>query len=153
MTDTYPTCMQKQRALKARFADCTTPDELYRRIIEIGREQPPFPTEAKCDANRVRGCQSQMYLNVTYDKNLNIIHFNTESDALISAGLGQLLVLVYSGESPEAVLKCAPEFLADLGIITQLTPSRANGLAAVHLRMKQEALSALTRPLPASDLR
>ncbi|MBS0656292.1 MAG: SufE family protein, partial [Verrucomicrobia bacterium] len=48
-------------------------------------------------------------------------------------------VKIYSGESPETILKCPPSYIEELGILRQLTPGRANGLASLYLRMKQEA--------------
>ena len=71
------------------------------------------------------------------------LYFQAESDALISKGLAALLIAVYSGESPEAILKCPPSYLEEIGITASLTPNRANGLYSIHLRMKQEALKAL----------
>ena len=88
------------------------------------------------------GCQSTTYLvsHLNDDK----MSFYVWSEALISAGLAALLASVYNGESPEAVLKCPPDFLTDLGISASLTPNRANGLYNLHLRMKQDALRFLT---------
>ncbi len=71
------------------------------------------------------------------------IFFEPESDALISSGLAALLTQVYSGETPEVVLKCPPTYLDELGISASLTPNRANGLYSIHLRMKQDALKML----------
>ena len=82
-----------------------------------------------------------MYLRSDFREGL--IFFQVESDALISQGLGVLLTRIYSGETPETILKCPPDFLLDLDLMTSLTPNRANGLQALHLRMKQEALKFL----------
>ena len=66
------------------------------------------------------------------------IVFQGSSDALISQGLAALLIRIYSGESPETILKCPPNFLEELGIPASLSPNRANGLYSLHLRMKQK---------------
>ena len=71
--------------------------------------------------------------------------FEAEADALISAGLAALLTQVYSGETPETILKCPPTYLDEIGISASLTPNRANGLYSIHLRMKQEALKLLMK--------
>ena len=71
------------------------------------------------------------------------IIFEAESDALISAGLAALLTQVYSGETPEVILKCPPSYIEELGINSSLTPNRASGLYSMHLQMKQEALKLL----------
>lgn len=142
----FSSCLAKQEALVERFAECKTPEQRYQKIIELGREQGDFPDEDRSEANRVRGCQSRMYLSTRVDDGK--MYFQTESDALISAGLGQLLVAVYSGEPAEAVLKCPPNFLEELGVVASLTPGRANGLASLHLRMRQEALASLSGQAP-----
>jgi len=82
-----------------------------------------------------------MYLSAKLE-NGQII-FEADSDALISRGLAVILLLVYSGETAEAILKCPPTFLDELGIAGSLTPGRANGLFSLHLKMKQEALRLL----------
>ena len=75
------------------------------------------------------------------------MRFQADSDALISAGLAHLLIMVYDNESPETVLKCPPSFLDNLKIPSSLSPSRANGLYSLHLRMKQEALQLASKNL------
>lgn len=134
----FQSCLNKQKEIKELFQDCQTPEAKYQRIIELGRKQPHLDCKDKCETNLVKGCQSQMYLCscLCGDK----VVFNAESDALISSGLAALLCKVYSNESPEAILKCPPSYLDELGISASLSPNRANGLYSLHLRMKQDAL-------------
>lgn len=137
----YDQCLLKQKQMKNLFATCATVEEKYAKIIELGRTLTPLAKEFKTEQNLVRGCQSTMYLRSYLDQ--GAVYFEAESDALISAGLATLLLKVYSGETPEAILKCPPTYLDALGIGTSLTPSRANGLYSIHLRMKQDALKML----------
>jgi len=37
-------------------------EDRYRYVIELGRALPPLPEEARTEANRVRGCASQVWL-------------------------------------------------------------------------------------------
>lgn len=134
----FESCLEKQRLLKEQFDACASEEAKYQKIIELGRQQPPLSDVEKIPTNLVKGCQSQMYLCSQLSGNQVI--FRAESDALISAGLAALLIQVYSGESPEAILKCPPAYLDELGISASLTPNRANGLYSIHLRMKQDAL-------------
>ena len=94
--------------------------------------------QLKTADNLVKGCQSIMYLHSRMEG--DVVMFEAESDALISAGLAMLLLKVYNGEPPEVILKCPPNYLEELGISASLTPNRANGLYSIHLRMKQDAL-------------
>lgn len=132
---------EKIESIKTRFADCGDAEARYKRIIELGRELPKLDPTACIEGNRVEGCQSRMYLDADCVGGAMI--FSAESDALISAGLAALLVTVYSGESPETVIKEPPTYLEELGISNSISPNRANGLHSLHLRMKQEALKAL----------
>lgn len=134
-------CLQKQALVKAEFQKLPSEEAKYEKIIELGRKNPRLDNRYKTPDNLVTGCQSQMYLHSHMSEGK--IYFEADSDALISAGLAALLILVYSGQTPETVLKCPPHYLEDLGISTSLTPSRANGLYSVHLKMKQRALKHL----------
>lgn len=137
----FESCLEKQQKIKDLFLSCPTDEAKYEKIIELGRRLPPLSADDKTPENLVKGCQSQMYIH-SYWLNDTII-FETESDALISAGLAALLVHVYSGEPPESILKCPPAYLDEIGISSSLTPNRASGLYSMHLRMKQEALKML----------
>ena len=134
---------EKQFRLRSRFGSCQDAESRYALIIQLGREAPPLDEKFKITDNLVRGCQSQMFLHTYVEKEK--IYFQAESDALISNGLGVLLTSVYSGETPETVLKSPPDYLQELGVSASLSPSRANGLASLYLRMKQEALKALVQ--------
>lgn len=134
----FESCVKKQEAMKALFADCSTAEAKYKKIIDLGKTQGKLSDEDKRDENLVKGCQSRMYLRTSFENGTLV--FASESDALISAGLALLLVNIYSGETPETILKCPPSYIQELGILQTLTPGRANGLASLYLRMKQDAV-------------
>jgi cysteine desulfuration protein SufE len=134
----YESCVDKQNQIRAIFNALASEDLKYQKIIEFGRELSPLSEEDRIPENIVKGCQSIMHLRSRFIN--GTILFDAHSDALISAGLAAILIKVYSGETPETILKCPPAYLEDLGISASLTPSRANGLYSIHLRMKQDAL-------------
>lgn len=135
------TCLQKQENVKKIFQSCSSADERYQKLIELGRTLAPFEESWKTPDKIVAGCQSIVYLHSELKEGK--ILFYASGEALISAGLAALLIMVYSGESPEVVLKCPPAFIEELGLHTSLSPGRSNGLLSMHLRMKQEALNCL----------
>lgn len=139
----YKSCFAKQAYVKSIFDNCSTKEERYEKIIELGKKLPALPDPLKTPHSLVKGCQSMTYLYATLEN--GTVHFQASSDALISAGLAMILLMVYNDESPEVILKCPPTFLEDLGISASLTPSRANGLYSMHLRMQQEALKLLSK--------
>lgn len=134
----FDSCLAKQEKIKKLFSSCENEEAKYRKIIELGRGQPHVNNLYKVPENIVKGCQSTVYLHSSLKDGL--VFFESESDALISSGLAQILIHAYSGEPPEVILKCPPTYLEELGISASLTPNRANGLYSIHLRMKQEAL-------------
>ncbi len=142
-------CEKKQMQVKALFDACTSEELKYHKIIELGKQQPHLPDSEKTPENIVKGCQSTMYLTASFKD--GCVFFAADSDALISAGLAAILIKVYSGETPEAILKCPPKYLEELGIGASLTPSRANGLYSIHLRMKQDALKFYMQSRPSKE--
>lgn len=141
MHDPTNSCLDKQQRLTALFAACPSEEAKYQKIIELGRQLTSFPLQHKSPINIVKGCQSIMYLHS--ERCGDQIIFTAASEALISAGLAAILINVYSGETAETILKCPPLYLEHLGLHASLTPSRANGLYSIHLRMKQDALKCL----------
>jgi len=137
----FDSCLEKQRQMKEFFLACPSEEARYEKIIALGRQQTPLAAAYKVPGNLVNGCQSQMYLHSYWSG--DIVIFEAESDALISAGLASLLVSVYSGEPPEVILKCPPTYLDEIGIKASLSPNRSSGLYSMHLRMKQESLKML----------
>lgn len=140
----FQSCLEKQNRLKESFSSHQTPEDRYSKIIELGRSLPPYPAENETPEHLVKGCQSLLYLKSTYEN--GIIYFTAASDALISAGLASLLLSIYSGETPEAILKCPPTVLTELHITNYLSQNRANGLRSLYLKMQQDALKALSLP-------
>lgn len=134
----FEKCLEKQEQVKTLFGACANEEEKYQKIIQLGKQLGHLSEAEKLPENIVKGCQSTVYLSSKLEKDQVI--FKADSDALISAGLAAILIQVYSGETPEVILKCPPTYLDDLGIGASLTPSRANGLYSIHLRMKQDAL-------------
>jgi cysteine desulfuration protein SufE len=135
---------QKQEELQRRFSMAVDLEAKYQMILDLGKQQLHLQCEDKTEENRVFGCQSVTYLRTRHVGDR--LYFDFESDALISAGLGQLLSLVYSGETPKTVLLTPPTYLRELGIQQSLTPGRAQGLASMYEKMRHEAAKALNNP-------
>ena len=63
------------------------------------------------------------------------VHFEADSDAMIVRGLIALLLRVYSGRTPEDILRTPPSFFEVLELGSHLSGSRANGLHAMVKRI------------------
>jgi cysteine desulfuration protein SufE len=138
MFDVALTYEEKVARLKENFFSLSTDEQKYHFLIDLGKALPLLSPEYRTDDRLVRGCQSRLYLLSSFREGK--IYFQAHADALISAGLAAVLIEVYNGETPETVLKRAPQFLEEIGIANSLSPNRSNGLMHIHLRMKQDAL-------------
>lgn len=101
----------------------------YQYIIDLGRQLPPFPEDQKTEANRIRGCQSQVWL-VTR-RSGDRLEFQAISDSAIVSGLIAILMRVYSGRTTGDILATPPDFIRALGLDQHLSPTRSNGLHAM----------------------
>lgn len=98
----------------------------YEYIIDQGRGLPPFPENLKQELYRVTGCQAQVWIVPKWDGTQ--LSFQATSDAAIVKGLIAILLKIYSGRTPEAILSTPAEFIKTLGLDQHLTPTRSNGL-------------------------
>ena len=101
----------------------------YQYIIDLGRQLPPFPEQNKTHANRLYGCQSQVWL--TADNDGDAMTFQATSDSAIVCGLIALVLRVYSGQTAAEILNHPPKFVEDIGLKAHLSPTRSNGLASM----------------------
>ncbi|HKZ66528.1 MAG TPA: SufE family protein, partial [Chitinophagaceae bacterium] len=104
-------------------------DDKYEYIIDLGKKLPPLEDQYKIDENRVRGCQSTVWL-VADHKNGKIF-YKAESDAVIVKGLISMLIRVLSGHSPDAIIEAKLDFIKQIGMTTHLAQTRSNGLLAM----------------------
>ncbi len=114
-------------------------EERYKKLIDLGKNLTVMKEENKVEANKVRGCQSQVWLHADFDG--THIHFEADSDASITKGIIALLVFVYSGSTPDEILMTKPDFLSQIGIREHLSMSRANGLNSMLKQMTIYAMA------------
>lgn len=118
-------------------------EDRYRYLIELGRTLEPLEDAAHNDANKVRGCASQVWLATTVDHSKPgdpVLTFKGDSDAHIVRGLIALLFAIYSGKTASEILSTdAQELFNELGLSAHLTAQRSNGVRAMVERMKSDA--------------
>src|SRR6516165_9958220 len=74
-------------------------EERYRYVIELGKDLAPLADPERSDANKVRGCASQVWL-VTEPEADGSLVFRGDSDAHIVRGLIAILLRLFSGRKP-----------------------------------------------------
>ena len=115
-------------------------EDKYRYVIELGRALSPLPETARTDANKVRGCASQVWLLTEVNPATKVMTFRGDSDAHIVKGLVAILLDMLSGQTAQAILAADPLAEFDrLGLKEHLTPQRSNGLASMVARIKADA--------------
>jgi len=112
------------------FSRCKTWEEKYLYLIELGERYATLTPEQCVAENRVSGCQSQVWVTISIDKQqLNI---NATSDASIVRGLLGLLIIAYKNKSiQEATNFDIHKWFIKLELKDHLTPTRTIGLNAI----------------------
>lgn len=113
----------------------------YQYLIDLGRRLPPLPESDLVDANKIKGCQSQVWF--VAEKRDGRLYFRAISDAAIVSGLIALLLRIYSGRRPRDILDTAPDFVQQLQLEQHLSPTRSNGLSAMLKAIRQFAAEAV----------
>jgi len=114
-------------------------EERYRYVIELGGELDPLTEAERTEANKVRGCASQVWL-VTEPQADGTVKFRGDSDAHIVRGLIAVLLRLLSGRKASEIRGFdAKAAFAKLGLAGALSTQRSNGLAAMAARIARDA--------------
>ena len=120
------------------FEHCTGWEQRARLLMQWGQRLPELNEADKTEANRVHGCESQVWL--VGELRNGHWQFAASSDARLIRGLVALLLARVNGLSAEHLqLVDLPDWFNQLGLSRQLSPSRSNGLNAVLQRMRELA--------------
>ena len=111
----------------------------YNYIIELGKELPLIEEQYKTPDFLIEGCQSQVWLHPEYKEGR--IYFTADSDAIITKGIVNLLVKVFSGRTPQEILDDDLSYLDAIGLKEHLSPTRSNGLASTIKQLKMYAVA------------
>jgi cysteine desulfuration protein SufE len=106
----------------------------YNYLIEMGKEVPRIDERFKTNNHLISGCQSRVWLHA--ENRESKIYFTADSDAVITKGIVNLLIRVFSGQSPEAILEADTDFIEQIGLKEHLSPTRSNGLVSMVKQMK-----------------
>jgi cysteine desulfuration protein SufE len=123
-------------------------DDRYRYLIELGRTLAPLSEAAHNEANKVRGCASQVWLQTDVEQTADgpVLHFLGDSDAHIVRGLVAVTLAFYTDRPAREIVEAdALELFRQLGFEQHLTPQRSNGLRSMVDRIKRDAANALAK--------
>ena len=131
------------------FADLDDRSDQANYLIELGEALPPFPDAFRTEANRVQGCQSQVWFVADVLNGSGRLRFRADSDAPIVSGLVAVLLAAYSEKTPREIVDLDIEAtFRQLQLQSLLSPMRSNGLASMVLRIKELARRQLAAAEP-----
>ena len=111
----------------------------YEYIIELGKGVPVLDEKLKTEESLIKGCQSRVWLGCREEDGK--LYFSADSDAIITKGIISLLIRVYNGQTPDAILKSDLSFIEAIGLQENLSPTRANGLLSMIKQIRVYALA------------
>jgi len=112
-------------------------------IMELGQKLPAMNEADKTEDNVVKGCQSKVWLTANLEN--GNVYFAADSNTAITKGLVSLLVRIFNGQSPEAILNADLSFMQKIGMERFIGTQRSNGFAAMIKQMKLYALAFKTK--------
>lgn len=114
-------------------------EQRYEYLIELGKDLKPLSEKNKTNDKVIKGCQSTVWLDARMEDDK--IFFDADSDAILPKGLAALLVRIYNGQKPQAILESKTDFIHAIGLQEFLSPTRANGLLAMIKQFKFYAIA------------
>ncbi|HEX6427336.1 MAG TPA: SufE family protein [Niastella sp.] len=135
----HKTIQENENEIVEEFSLFDSWDDKYEYIIDLGKKLPVLEEKHKLDENKVRGCQSTVWL--VADHVDGKVYFKADSDAIIVKGLISMLIRVLTGHTPDEIIQANLEFIQKIGMTTHLAQTRSNGLLAMVKQMKNYALA------------
>tara|TARA_B100001248_G_scaffold225612_1_gene183236 strand:- start:273 stop:695 length:423 start_codon:yes stop_codon:yes gene_type:complete len=111
----------------------------YEHIIDLGKSLPLIEEQYKTEDNLIKGCQSRVWLHAQH-KDGKVI-YTADSDAIMTKGIIALLVRAFSEQKAQDIVEADTDFINQIGLKEQLSPTRANGLVSMVKQMKLYALA------------
>jgi len=111
----------------------------YEYIIDMGKKLPPLADEHKKEENKIRGCQSTVWM--VSEHHGGRVWFQADSDAMIVKGLISMLIRVLSGQHPQDIISAEMGFIDKIGMSSHLAQTRSNGLRSMIKQMKLDAMA------------
>jgi cysteine desulfuration protein SufE len=115
----------------------------YNHLIDMGKNCPLINEKFKTNSYLISGCQSRVWLHASYKEGK--ILFTADSDAVITKGIVNLLIRVFSDQQADDIIEADIAFIDKIGLKEHLSPTRSNGLMSMIKQMKLYALAFNTK--------
>ena len=111
----------------------------YEYIIDLGKSLPLIDEAHKTEDNLIKGCQSKVWVHAVMEEDK--LHFTADSEAILTKGIIAILIRVFSGQPPQAIVEASTDFIDQIGLKEHLSATRANGLVSMIKQMKLYAVA------------
>lgn len=129
--------MANTETILARKADlietlCLLPpgEERLLHLIALGKKYPSMDDSLKTPDRLLPGCVSQLW--IAAQKVDGGISFAMDADAAISKGIAAAVCGLYNGQPPDAILSVEPDFFAETGLASLISPNRSNAVSSLR---------------------
>ena len=112
----------------------------YQYLLELGGTLEALVPEERTDNNRVRGCQSALWLVMNQQNGR--IFVRGDSDALIMKGILAVIISLLNGRSCQEILDYSMCFVEQTTLRAQLSTDRFRGIGSVIGRIQEFAAAA-----------
>lgn len=130
---------EKQQQLIEDFLLIENRTERFCAVIDRFGRGSSLSESEKCDANRVEGCVSAVWLVGGSED--GICQFRSDADSAIVRGVAGLFCDLFSGAPALEAAEFDPALLDKLKIADQLSPTRRRGAERICARIRQIAAS------------
>ena len=123
--------------LKQAFSNHRSWQEKYKYLMQLSKQSPNFDMAWKQEAAKIEGCDSQAWLHhrMIDDKHYFLAH----SEARIIQGFMCVILSLVQGQSTSVILELdLAQHLSELGLMSQLSPSRTNGLMSMIQQIQRQ---------------
>lgn len=120
----------REARLRAELGAVPDPQQRLAWVVDRARRVPPLPAEWRTNDRLVPGCAARLWMVARREGAL--CRFAADSDSAILKAMALLLCELYDGLPPEDVRGGEPGFLADCGLLAQLTENRRRTVARVR---------------------
>jgi cysteine desulfuration protein SufE len=103
-------------------------------MIKLGKNLETLDEKEKTEENQLEGCQFQVWI-IAENKNDNI-YYLADSDSLIVKGMISLLLRILNNQYPDDIVNADLYFIDKIGLSSNLSPSRVNGLMTIVKQIK-----------------
>lgn len=107
--------------------------ERYEAILEFGQELDELDSSFKTNQYRVIGCQSRVWLVLTWNNDL--LQIKANADSRLVQGLLAMVVSVYQGLTTSQIIELSDNWVLECGLSQNLSLVRRGGLNAVINRI------------------